>query len=118
MSRRWAAEYHDLFARSFLKRAVIARYKLGDRKAMLFACRYDSPKEAAEALGHFEAALRQKRPTRPVSLGERGFLAEDPDLGRLAVFRRVHFVAGITGYAKDPATESLLADLDRRLRGR
>ncbi len=108
---------HDLFGRSFLNRAITARYKLGDRKAMLFACRYDSPKEAAEAMDRFEAALRQKRPTRSVALGERGFLADDPDLGRLVVFRRAHFVAGITGYAKDPATEALLADLDRRLRG-
>ena len=108
---------HDLFGRSFLNRAVTARYKLGGRQAMLFACRCDSPKEAAEALNRFEAVLRQKRPTRPVTLGERGFLADDPDLGRLVVFRRACFVAGITGYAKDAATEALLADLDRRLRG-
>jgi len=107
----------DLFGRSFLNRAVTARYKLGGRQAMLFACRYDSPKEAAEALDRFEAILRQNRPTRPVALGQRGFLADAPDQGRLAVFRRVRFVAGITGYAKDPATEALLADFDRCLRG-
>ena len=108
---------HDLFGRSFLNRAVTARYKLGGRRAMLFACRCDSPKEAAEALDRFEAALRQKRATRPVALGQRGFLADDPVLGRLVVFRRACFVAGITGYAEDAATEALLADLDRRLRG-
>jgi hypothetical protein len=108
---------HDLFGRSFLNRAITARYKLGTRKAMLFACRYDSPKGAARALDRFEAILRQKRPTRPVTLGERGFLADDPVLGRLVVFRRAHFVAGMTGYAKDPATEALLADFDRCLRG-
>ena len=107
----------DLFGRSFLNRAVTARYKLGGRQAMLFACRCDSPKEAAEALDRFEAILRQKRPTRPVTLGRRGFLADDPVLGRLVVFRRACFVAGITGYAEDDATEGLLADLDRRLRG-
>lgn len=105
----------DFLGREFLKRAVSARYKLADREAVLFACRYDGPAEAAAALARFEAALRKRQITSPFALGEGGFLTDDPLFGRLAVFRRGRFLAGMTRYAKDPATEALLADLDRRL---
>jgi len=108
----------DFLGHEFLKRAVTARYKLGGREATLFACRYESADEAAGALGRFEAYLRKQRPTRPLALGDGGFLAEEPFLGRLAVFRRGCFLGGMTRYAKDPATEKVLADLDQRLRTR
>ncbi len=105
----------DFLGREFLKRAVSARYKLAGREAVLFACRYDGPAEAAAALGRFEAVLRQRQLTRRFPLGEGGFLTDDPLFGRLAVFRRGRFLGGMTRYAKDPATEAVLADLDRRL---
>ena len=107
----------DFLGRAFLQRAVSARYKLPGREAVVFACRYDSPKEAAAALERFEAVLRKQRLTRPLALGEKGFLADDDLLGTLAVFRRGRYLGGMTRHAKDPATGALLADLDRRLAG-
>jgi hypothetical protein len=108
----------DFLGHEFLQRAVSARYRLGDREAMLFACRYDAPREAAQALDRFDALLRTQRPTQPLALGEGGFVTSDPLLGRLVVFRRGCFVGGLTRYANDPGTKRLLADLDRRLRSR
>jgi len=105
----------DFLGREFLKRAVSARYKLAGREAVLFACRYDGPAEAAAALARFEAVLRRRQLIRPFALGEGGFVTDDPLFGRLAVFRRGRFLAGMTRHAKDPATEALLGDLDRRL---
>lgn len=108
----------DFLGYEFLRRTITARYKLGGREAMLFACRCESVAEAVEALARLEAVLGQQRPTRPLALGDGGFLADDPTMGRLAVFRRGRFLGGMTRYAKDSATDRLLADLDRRLRTR
>ena len=70
----------DFLGHEFLKRAVSARYRLGGREALLFACRYASWGEAAQALDRFEAAVGTQRPVRPLALGERCFLADDPVL--------------------------------------
>jgi len=107
----------DFLGHEFLIRTVTARYTLGGREVALFACRYETPALAAEALGRFEAVLRRKPPTGPLALGERGLLAQIPDMGRLAVFRRGCFVGGMTGYADTPAVKALLVDLDRLLGG-
>jgi hypothetical protein len=108
----------NFFGQEFLRRAVSARYKAGDREVLLFACHCDSAAEAAATLARFEAVLRKPRPVEPLAVGEGGFLAEEPTLGRLAVFRRGPFLGGVTRYANEPAIATLLADLERLLAAR
>jgi hypothetical protein len=108
----------DFLGHEFLRRAVTARYKLGGRQAVLFACRYDKPADAAAALARFQAVVRPKGALAPLAVGEGGFVADEPTLGRVAVFRRGRFLGGMTRYAGGPLTDALLADLDRRLRER
>lgn len=105
----------DFLGRQFLKNAVFARYRLGDAEATLFACRCDSPTEAAVVLERLEFAYRKKHPVRPLAVGEGGFAADEPTLGRIAAFRRGSFVAGATRCPESPAADRLLADLDQRL---
>jgi len=105
----------DFLGHEFLKRAVSARYKLGDREATLFACQYDDQARAASALARLQTRLQAKKPTQPLAIGAGGFLADEPVLGPLAVFRQGRFLAGMLRYASDPAAEGLLADLVRRL---
>jgi len=105
----------DFLGHECLKRAVSARYKLGGREAMAFACRYDGAAEAAAALARLEAHYRQKQAPRPLALGDGGFVADDPTQGQLAAFRRGALLGGMTRYGDDPAAKALLADLDRRL---
>ena len=107
----------DYLGHAFLQRAVSAKYPVAGTEATLFACRYDSPAEAADALASLETFLRGRRPTEPAALGESGFLAEDASYGRMAIFRRGGYVGGMFPYAKGPAADGLLADLDGRLRG-
>jgi len=107
----------DYLGQPFLKRAVSARYKFGSREAAVFACRFDSPEEAGKALAALQAYLQKRKDTKPLTLGEGGFLGEDPDLGGLAAFRRGHFLGGMLGYVEEPAADALLADLDKRLSG-
>lgn len=106
----------DFFGHEFLKRAVSARYKLAGRETLLFACRYDRAKEAAQALVRFREGLARKQPARPLKRADGGFIVDDAILGRLAVFRRGRFLGGLTRYLDDPAFEILLDDLDGRLR--
>jgi len=106
----------DFLGHDFLKRTVSARYQVGGREAMVFACRYEQPSEAAAALARFEAYLRKEGATVALELGEGGLVGEVPYHGRIAVFRRGPFLGGMTRYAEGPATDGLLADLDRRLR--
>jgi len=101
-----------------LKRAVSARYKCGDAEVTLFACRYDTPQAAAQALDAFKAQLEKKAPTKPLTCGEGGFVAEGFLLGPLALFRRTHHLGGLIGYAEGEAADRLLADLDGHLAGR
>lgn len=101
-----------------LRHAVSAHYKLPGRQAMMFACRYADVPQAAGALARFGAYFEKKLTPRPLSLGNGGFTAREPLLGQLAVFRRGRFLGGMTGYAKGAAAHALLADLDRRLKGR
>ena len=98
-----------------LKRAVSARYKCGDAEVTLFACRYDTPQAAAQALGAFKAQLEKKAPTKPLTCGDGGFVAEKFILGPLAIFRRSHHLGGLIGYAEGEGTGRLLADLDGEL---
>jgi len=101
-----------------LQRAASARYKCGDAEVTLFACRYDTPQAAAEALAAFKAQLEKKAPTKPLDCGDGGFVADTFILGPLAIFRRSHHLGGMIGYAKGAPADSLLADLDGRLAGR
>ncbi len=105
----------DFLGREFLKRAVSARYKLGGREAMLFACRYDAASEAASALARLRAVLQAKKPTEPLAVGDGGFVAEEAVLGTLAAFRRGRFVAGAVGRVRPPELDGLLGALDQRL---
>jgi len=105
----------DFLGHEFLRRAVSARYKVGEREVMLFACRCEDPAEAATALARLGGILRRQRPTEPLAVGEAGLLAEEATLGQLAVFRRGRFLGGVTHYARGAATDALLTDLDRRL---
>ncbi len=105
----------DFLGHECLKRAVSARYRLGDREAMAFACRYDGEAEAAAALARLEAHYRQKQAPRPLALGDGGFVVADPTQGQLAAFRRGAFLGGMTRHGDDPAAKALLADLDHRL---
>ena len=108
-----------------LQRAVSARYDLSGREVTLFACRYGSAEQSAQALETFRAQLQKRSPTRPLASGdggrappgETGFVAPDFILGPLVIFRRGTFVGGATGASDDPAAVNLLADLDRRLAG-
>jgi len=99
-----------------LKRTVSARYTCGDAEVTLFACCYDTPQAAAQALDAFKAQLEKRDPTKPLDRGDGGFVAEKFILGPLAIFRRSHHLGGIIGYAENAA--DLLADLDRRLADR
>jgi len=105
----------DFLGHDFLKRAVSARYKLGERDATLFACRYDSDAQAASALSRLQAILQAKKPTQPLAIGASGFLVDDPVLGTLAVFRQGRFLAGMSRYAPDSVCAKLLEELDRLL---
>jgi len=105
----------DYLGHEFLKRAVSARYKTGDREVTLFACRCDASTEAAAAMGRLKAFLEKRSPAQALTRGEGGFVAADSTLGRIAVFQRGQFVAGLYPYEDDPAADNLLADLDRRL---
>ena len=107
----------DFLGQPLLKRTVSARYNIGSREATVFACRSDTPEEAAQALASLQAYLQKKRETKSFARGDGGFLGEDPDLGGVAAFRRGHFVGGMLGYAAEPAADALLADLDKRLSG-
>ena len=93
-----------------LTRTVFARYKCGDAEVTLFACRYDTPQAAAQALDAFKAQLEKKEPTKPLTRGDGGFVAEKFILGPLALFRRRHHLGGIIGYAEN--ADRLLAELD------
>jgi hypothetical protein len=107
----------DLFGYEFLKRAVHARYTLEGSEARLFACRYDSPEEAAKALARIRAALSKPQPAPPLALGEGSVVANDATLGAVAAFRCGRFVGGMSHYVEGAAAKALLADLERRLRG-
>lgn len=113
----------DFLGHAFLNRAVTARYKLDGRPGRgtgitLFACRCDDPGQAAEALARLQAALRGHGDPGPLAVGEGGFVANEPSLGRVAVFRCGRFLGGMIRYVRGPATDALLADLARGLRGR
>ena len=95
-----------------MKRTVSARYKCGDAEVTLFACRYDTPQAAAQALDAFKAQLEKKDPTKPLDRGDGGFVAAKFILGPLAIFHRSHHLGGIIGYADQSAADRLLADLD------
>ena len=105
----------DYLGHEFLRRAVSARYKAGDREVTLFACRCDASTEAAVAMGRLKTFLEKRSPAQALTRGEGGFAAADSTLGRIAVFQRGQFVAGLYPYEDDPAADNLLADLDRRL---
>jgi len=96
-----------------LKRTVSARYTCGDAEVTLFACRYDTPQAAAQALDAFKAQLEKRAPTKPLDHGEGGFVAEKFILGPLAIFHRGRHLGGIIGYAED--ADRLIAELDRCL---
>ena len=96
-----------------LKRAVSARYKLADAEVTLFACRYDTPQAAAQALDAFKAQLEKRVPTKPLDRGEGGFVADKFILGPLAIFHRSRHLGGIIGYAENAA--DLLAELGGKL---
>ena len=100
-----------------LKRAASARYTCGDGEVTLFVCRYDTPQAAAEALAAFKAQLEKKAPTKPLTCGEGGFVAEGFLLGPLALFRRTHHLGGMIGYANSTPAARLLAELGGRLAG-
>jgi len=108
----------DYLGHGFLKRAVSARYKVGAREMTLFACRLETPKEAAVAMGRLKAFLDKQGRAQALARGEGGYVAADSTLGRVAVFQRGQFVAGLYPYPEEPAADDLLADLDRRLGGR
>ena len=94
-----------------LKRAVSARYTCGDGEVTLFVCRYDSPQAAAEALDAFKAQLEKKAPTKPLTCGDGGFVADTFLLGPLALFRRGHHLGGLIGYAENAPAGRLLTNL-------
>jgi len=93
-----------------LKRAVSARYTCGDAEVTLFACRYDAPEAAAQALDAFKAQLEKKEPTEPLDRGDGGLVAEKFILGPLALFRRNRYLGGLIGYTENAA--DLLVDLE------
>ena len=101
-----------------LQCTVSARHKVGDAEVTLFACRYDTPQAAAQALDAFKAQLEKKNPTKPLGRGDGGFVADTFILGPLALFRRGHHLGGLINYAEGAPADSLLADLDGRLAGR
>ena len=105
----------DYLGHEFLGRTVSARYKAGNREVTLFACRCDASTEAAAAMGRLKTFLEKRSPAQALTRGEGGFVAADSTLGRIAVFQRGQFVAGLYPYEDDPAADNLLADLDRRL---
>ena len=105
----------DYLGHEFLGRTVSARYKAGDREVTLFACRCDASTGAAAAMGRLKTFLEKRSPAQALTRGEGGFVAADSTLGRIAVFQRGQFVAGLYPYEDDPAADNLLADLDRRL---
>ena len=107
----------DFLGQPFLKRTVSARYKVGGREVTIFACRCDTAEEAAQALDSWQSYLKKRRDTRPFALGDGGFLGDDPDMGRIAVFRRGPFLGGMLPYAEEAAADALMADLDKRLSG-
>ncbi len=105
----------DFLGHEFLKRTVSARYNVGSREAMVFACRCDSPSEASRALERLATELGGNGSADPLGLGEESFVGKAPYHGPMAVFRRGRFLGGMTGYRPCPAADRLLVELDRRL---
>jgi hypothetical protein len=105
----------DFLGQAFLKRAVSARYKVAGSEVTLFACRFEDRAEAAAAMARLKACLEKKQPPGHLEQGDGGFTAEDPSLGRVAVFSRGRFLGGMLHYAEGPAADALLANLNQQL---
>ena len=98
----------------FLSRTVSAEYKLKNgEEALLFACRFASDAEAAQALQRFKQAMGGS--VKECNYGEECFYASDSNLGKTVAFRQGIFVAGATGDTDKPGIKALVRDLQARL---
>jgi len=110
-----------------LRSAASARYRVGRGEAApevtLFACRYESPDAAGEALAAFRTQLAERSAPVPLAaagladLGGDGFVAEEFVMGRLVIFRAGRFLAGMVPWPDHPAATSLLAALAAHVKG-
>jgi hypothetical protein len=109
----------DLLGHSFLPGGMLARYRVGEDEFSLFFCEFDSPEEAREAV----ARLREYEKREGLVLGEAsgvgqgGFRAEDPGLGRMLVTSSGRFVTGSWGGSSEEDMRRVLLRLVAALLG-
>ena len=109
---------NSFLGQEVFRNAVFAEYKVPHHKVKLFVCACDGVGDASAALAVFRSHLAKRQPAEPLALGDGGFVAAEPFLGRIACFRRGRYVAGMLGHAEAPALDALLAALDRQLTSR
>jgi len=123
-----------------LRHAAAARFRLGEMasgaapakeapggkpppEVTLFACRYESPDAAAEALAAFRTQLASQSASMSLEeaeladLAAEGFVADKFVMGRLVVFRRGRFLAGMLPWPDHPAARPCLAALAGHVKG-
>jgi hypothetical protein len=93
----------DLLGHAFLPGGMLARYEIDGAQLTLFYCEMESVSAASRAVAMLEEYERTEgRVIGPEhTIGDGGFMAEDPGLGRVLVVRSGRVAAGTFGGSPD-----------------
>jgi len=110
----------DLLGHAFLPGGMLARYEVGSERLMLFFCELESPAAARLAVARLREYEEQDGRILgdESEIGDEGFRAEDPGLGRALVTRSGRYAAGIFGGSSDASARRILARLVANLQAR
>jgi hypothetical protein len=110
----------DLLGHAFLPGGMLARYEVGEELLTIFFCELETADAARQAVAQLRAYEEQEG--RVVGdedeIGDEGFRAEDPGLGRTLVTRSGRHAVGIFGGSSDTAARRILARLVANLNAR